>query len=84
MKVLTVMVRLVRRRLIAVGTVGKLLGGCTWEGTENQRRLGGSTTLEVKDSRKIWWDRERQPPSQQCLDTLLKADKRTQVTEFLL
>ena len=52
--------------------------------TENQRRLGGSTTLEVKDSRKIWWDRERQPPSQQCLDTVLKADKRTQVTEFLL
>ena len=39
MKVLTVMVRLVRRRLIAVGTIGKLLGGCTWEGTENQRRL---------------------------------------------
>ena len=39
MKVLTAMVRLVRRRLIAVGTIGKLLGGCTWEGTENQRRL---------------------------------------------
>ena len=39
MKVLTAMVRLVSRRLIAVGTVGKLLGGCTWGGTENQRRL---------------------------------------------
>lgn len=33
MEVLTAVVRLVRRRLITVGTIGKLHGGYAWEGT---------------------------------------------------